>query len=114
MSTDKTDSGWRKRQIALDKKAENARQLGLDYEPRMNKMKEEWLMAGAVVPVDVETTAALVAEIKRLINVVGGMALAQPAKQEPVACNHEWVDDTKLKPQWRCIKCGAEYTKENT
>ena len=26
-------SGWRKRQIALDKKAENARELGLDYEP---------------------------------------------------------------------------------
>jgi hypothetical protein len=25
-------SGWRKRQIALDKKAENARELGLDYE----------------------------------------------------------------------------------
>lgn len=44
-------------------------------------MKEEWLMAGAVVPVDVETTAALVAEIKRLIDVVGGMALTQ---QEPV------------------------------
>jgi hypothetical protein len=28
-----TDSGWRKRQIALDKKAKNARELGLDYEP---------------------------------------------------------------------------------
>lgn len=28
-----TDSGWRKRQLALDKKAENARELGLDYEP---------------------------------------------------------------------------------
>jgi len=28
-----TDSGWRKRQIALDQKAENARELGLDYEP---------------------------------------------------------------------------------
>ena len=28
-----TDPGWRKRQIALDKKAENARELGLDYEP---------------------------------------------------------------------------------
>ena len=28
-----TDSAWRKRQIALDKKAENARELGLDYEP---------------------------------------------------------------------------------
>jgi hypothetical protein len=30
-----------------------------------------------VVPVDVATTAALVAEIKRLIGVVGGMALNQ-------------------------------------
>jgi len=28
-----TDLGWRKRQIALDIKAENARELGLDYEP---------------------------------------------------------------------------------
>jgi hypothetical protein len=28
-----SDSGWRKRQIALDIKAENARELGLDYEP---------------------------------------------------------------------------------
>jgi hypothetical protein len=45
-------------------------------------MKEEWLFPGAIVPVDVETTSALVAEIKRLIDVVGGMALAQ---QEPVA-----------------------------
>jgi hypothetical protein len=43
-------------------------------------MKEEWLMSGAVVPVDVETTAALVAEIRRLIDVVGGMALAQPVQ----------------------------------
>ena len=34
MSTDHKDSGWRKRQIAFDKKAENARELGLDYEPR--------------------------------------------------------------------------------
>ena len=25
-------TGWRKRQIALDKKAENARELGLDYD----------------------------------------------------------------------------------
>jgi hypothetical protein len=40
-------------------------------------MKEEWLMSGAIVPVDIETTAALVAEIHRLIGVVGGMALAQ-------------------------------------
>ena len=40
-------------------------------------MKEEWLYPGAVVPVDVETTAALVTEIKRLIDVVGGMVLRQ-------------------------------------
>jgi hypothetical protein len=40
-------------------------------------MKEEWLMSGAAVPVDVETTAALVAEIHRLIDVVGGLVLKQ-------------------------------------
>ena len=41
-------------------------------------MKEEWLMSGAVIPVDVETTQALVAEVRRLIDVIGGMVLAQP------------------------------------
>ena len=54
-------------------------------------MKEEWLMPGAVVPVDVETTAALVAEIKRLISVVGGMALNQ---QRPwVGLTDEEIDE---------------------
>ena len=40
-------------------------------------------------------------------------ALAQP-EQEPVAsnCKHEWADDTKDKPAWRCIKCGSDYKKE--
>ena len=49
--------------------------------------KEEWLLPGAVVPVDPDTTKALVDEIKRLIGVVGGMALqARSAPvQEPVA-----------------------------
>ena len=56
-------------------------------------MKEEWLFPGAMVPVDVETTAALVAEIKRLIDVVGGMALAQP-EQEPVA----WMNNKDFEP----------------
>ena len=41
------------------------------------EMKEEWLMPGAVVTVDAETTAALVAEIKRLIVIIGGMALKE-------------------------------------
>jgi hypothetical protein len=40
-------------------------------------MKEEWLFPGAMVPVDRETTLALVAEIKRLIDVVGGLILKQ-------------------------------------
>ena len=40
-------------------------------------MKEEWLFRGALVPIDAATTAALVAEIKRLIDVVGGMVLKQ-------------------------------------
>ena len=41
-------------------------------------MKEEWLFPNAIVPVNVETTSELVAEIKRLIDVIGGMVLAQP------------------------------------
>ena len=53
-------------------------------------MKEEWLMSGAVVPVDVETTAALVAEIKRLIDVVGDMALAQPERRKPLTNKEIW------------------------
>jgi hypothetical protein len=40
-------------------------------------MKEEWLLPGAVVPVDPDTTKALVDEIKRLIGVIGGMALQE-------------------------------------
>jgi hypothetical protein len=40
-------------------------------------MKEEWLFRGALVPIDAATTAALVAEIKRLIDVVGGLVLQQ-------------------------------------
>lgn len=56
-------------------------------------MKEEWLFPGAVVPVDVETTAALVVEIKRLIDVVGGMALVQQAQRPWVGLTDEEIDD---------------------
>jgi hypothetical protein len=59
-------------------------------------MKEEWLMPGAIVPVNPDTTKALVDEIKRLIGVIGGMALQQAEKQEPVAYIdhriHGWPD----------------------
>lgn len=83
-------------------------------------MKEEWLFPNAVVPVDVETTAALVAEIKRLIHVVGGMALeiskqtlAQPA-QEPDALTiayqagyHDGKKAALAGREWNfCPRCG--------
>jgi len=55
-------------------------------------MKEEWLFPNTFVPVDVETTSALIVEIKRLIDVVGGMALTQPA-QEPVSVTYKEVAD---------------------
>ena len=70
-------------------------------------MKEEWLFHGAVVPIDVETTAALVAEIKRLIDVIGGMALAQ-SKQEPVL----WMmPDGKTADKWALQFYGGQKGK---
>jgi hypothetical protein len=40
-------------------------------------MDEEWLMPGAIVPVDTETTQALVNEVKRMIAMIGDMTLSQ-------------------------------------
>lgn len=70
------------------------------------EMKEEWLMPGAVVPVDAETTAALVAEIKRLIGVVGDMALNMQPAQKPVA----WVYPEGLE----ALKSGKPWTAYGT
>ena len=39
-------SGWRKRQIALDQKAENARELGLDYSPTWVGLTDEEIEQG--------------------------------------------------------------------
>ena len=50
--------------------------------------KEEWLLPGAVVTVDAETTQALVGQIHRLIRLVGSIKLEQslqPPADEPVA-----------------------------
>lgn len=74
-------------------------------------MKEEWLLNGAVVPVDVETTSVLVAEIKRLIGVVGGMALAQP-EQEPVEywnAVEGWVKIDEVREHFDSVGCGTIY-----
>lgn len=48
------DSGWRKRQIALDEKAENASELGLDYEP--NKTIIEMARDALIVPFFLKAT----------------------------------------------------------
>jgi len=78
-------------------------------------MKEEWLFPGAVVPVDVATTAALVAEIKRLIGVVGGMALNQ--KRTWVGLTDEDVDyiaDTYATLQGAIRAIEAKLKEKNT
>ena len=67
-----------KRQAAMDKLIEIQEKLGMyDDQKQGVLMKEEWLFRGALVPIDAATTAALVAEIKRLIDVVGGLVLQQ-------------------------------------
>jgi hypothetical protein len=65
-------------------------------------MKEAWLFQGAVVPVDTETTQALVAEIKRLIDVVGGMALAQRTwvGMTDEEKNSFWKADQMTQKEW--------------
>jgi hypothetical protein len=86
-----TDSGWRKRQIALDVKAKNARELGLDYEVHSCSYY-------------CDRPECIKAQRDELRD-----KLAQP---KPVACTHEWIDATTTKPQWHCAKCGVEYKKE--
>ena len=75
-----TDSGWRKRQIALDKKAENARELGLDYEPSMTKDEALKLALEALDIVKIHFTQNR--HVNEAITAIKE-ALAQPA-QEPV------------------------------
>lgn len=40
------ESGWRKKQIALDQKAENARELGLNYAPTWVELTDEEIEQG--------------------------------------------------------------------
>lgn len=64
---------------------------------------EHWLEMGACVPVDIETMAALVSEIHRLIDVIGGMALAK----------REWVGltDDDINDLWRTAMWNTEGTR---
>jgi hypothetical protein len=63
-------------------------------------MKEEWLMPGAVVPVTPETVVALINEIKRMIDMVGDMALQVADEREACAKVAEawgqWIGDGQL------------------
>ena len=95
MSGDHNDSGWRKRQIALDIKAENARELGLDYEPSIIEMARQ---AGMVYRefedefanantdgVDLKTMEAFA----ELVCVESFKEIAEKIKEMP------WENDTK-------------------
>jgi hypothetical protein len=73
-------------------------------------MKEEWLFPNAVVPVDVETTVALVAEIHRLIDVVGGMALAKPTPAEYAMGYAEGFNDACKPKQGEPVGRFAKFT----
>ena len=107
-----TDSGWRKRQIALDIKAENARKLGLDYE--RNKTVIEMAREAGMVYREFEdefananTDGVDLKTIEAFAALVRANALAQP-EQEPVVCKHEWFRTGAMEPrECRCIKCGA-------
>jgi hypothetical protein len=63
-------------------------------------MKEEWLLPGAVVPVTPETVVALINEIKRMIDMVGDMALQVADEREECAkvCESwgRWIGDGQL------------------
>lgn len=84
-------------------------------------MKEEWLMSGAAVPVDVETTAALVAEIKRLIDVVGGLILKQgpdyergfvDGMQKQMQSSVDKAVNTMSQPQQEPVDWGVDWGKD--
>ena len=79
-------------QDALNKMAENARELGLDYEPAVQEGRD-WSLLEATQ----ESLREHMAEIKRL-------KAAQPA---PLTCKHEWFRTGAMEPgECRCINCG--------
>ena len=73
-------------------------------------MKEEWLFPNAFVPVNVETTSALLAEIKRLIFVAGDMALNQQrewvglTEDEQIRLFTDWDEDEGWGPFIKAIE----------
>ena len=89
------NTGWRKRQIALEKKAENARELGLDYEPSIIEMArqsgmvyrefEDEFANANTDGVDLKTMEAFA----ELVRVESFKEIAEKVKEMP------WENDTK-------------------
>ena len=109
-----TSPGWRKRQIALDKKAEDARELGLDYEIHSCSPFCTRPMCVAVREAVQAEREACAKVCEDSVEYAGDELARQIRARGKEPCTHEWIDDTKAKPAWRCIKCGENYTKEKT
>jgi hypothetical protein len=115
-SGDGQRSGWRKRQI-LDM----AREAGMVY----RQFEDEFANANtdAVDLKTLEAFAKLVCADEREACAKVAEEWLGPTKDRELhiaaairtrgqtSCTHEWVDDTKDKPTWRCANCNCEYTK---
>jgi len=117
-----TDSGWRKRQIALDVKAEDARELGLDYEPNTITFRSEpatevlrlsvdGIWANPDVPVD-DAAKLVLAAVGDNINVLVQKAVQAEREACAKVCDEliapDIYSDTD-KSMWdvTCIDCAA-------
>lgn len=101
-----TDSGWRKRQIALNKKADNAREMGLDYEPNKTviEMAEE---AGVAFFSDeeIEAFAELVRADER-----NSWPLEMEAMERQVNILTDELAKAKAKEREACAKLAEKLT----
>ena len=93
-----TDSGWRKRQIALNKKTENARELGLDYEPSMIYTTFKQWADGHFLETGEPRKQAYTKDELALIEMGWGYGYDAGALAEREACAklcEEWLGPTK-------------------
>jgi hypothetical protein len=103
-------SGWRKRQIALDVKAENARELGLDYEPvhvvgGMDLAQPEL--------VDYKKLAALGWQAIEC-GICGGGAMGYPQRPWVGLTDEELADCMDMSIQKTCRAIEAKLKEKNT
>jgi hypothetical protein len=124
-----TDSGWRKRQIALDANMKTV----IEMASEVGMLIENDSAWGAIIttePSELKAFAALVAAAEREacaklaaaticdthiptgIKIYGTVAAKAIRARSQTPCKHEWIDATTTKPQWHCAKCGKEYKKE--